>query len=180
MNMKKVIAFGASNSSTSINKIFATWVAGKIENTEVEVIDLNDFEMPMYAPDLENKEGIPSNTRKFKEKLETADAFVISMAEYNGNYAPVFKNTQDWLSRIDRNIWGNKPVFLLATSPGRMGALSSLNIAKASFPHMGAKIISTFSLPEFYSNFSNENGINERELEESFSKELSKFIRSLN
>ena len=178
--MKKIIAFGASNSSTSINKTFATWVAGKIENTEIEVIDLNDFEMPMYAPDLESKEGIPDHTTKFKEKLDTADAFVISMAEYNGNYAPVFKNTQDWLSRIDRNIWGNKPVFLLATSPGKMGALSSLNIAKASFPHMGAKIITTFSLPEFYNNFSYENGINKHKLEEAFLKELNTFIKALN
>ena len=55
--MKKVIAFAGSNSSTSINKKLAVYAAGLLENVEVTILDLNDFDMPLYGIDLEKKPG---------------------------------------------------------------------------------------------------------------------------
>ena len=37
--MKKIIAFGASNSETSINKQLATYAANQFENTSIEILD---------------------------------------------------------------------------------------------------------------------------------------------
>ncbi|MGB1252044.1 MAG: NADPH-dependent FMN reductase, partial [Candidatus Promineifilaceae bacterium] len=47
-----ILAFGASNSRNSINKALVTYAATLINN-DVEIIDLNDFEMPIYSQDRE-------------------------------------------------------------------------------------------------------------------------------
>ena len=58
--MKKIIAFAGSNSKQSINKQLATYAASLVENVEVTVLDLNDFELPLYGMDYENEHGIPN------------------------------------------------------------------------------------------------------------------------
>ena len=57
--MKKIIALGGSNSKNSINKRLAAYAAGKLEGTELQILDLNDFELPIYSIDLEKEQGIP-------------------------------------------------------------------------------------------------------------------------
>ena len=47
--MSKVLAFGASSSKKSINKKFAIYVANCIPNAEINVIDLNDYEIQYTA-----------------------------------------------------------------------------------------------------------------------------------
>lgn len=49
--MKKIIAFGASSSKNSINKQLAIYVAGQFKNASVEILDLNDYEMPIFSTD---------------------------------------------------------------------------------------------------------------------------------
>ena len=103
--MKNIIAFGASNSQNSINKKFATYVAHQLTDVEIEIIDLNDFELPIYSIDRENKNGIPEKARQFKEKLNNSDGIIISFAEHNGAYTVAFKNIYDWASRIEKDFW---------------------------------------------------------------------------
>ena len=177
--MKRIIAFGASNSRNSINKKFATWAAKEIKMVEVEVIDLNNYELPIYSSDLEKEDGIPEVVVKLKNKLYTADGFVISLAEHNGNYTAAFKNIQDWLSRIEVKIWGDKPTLLLATTPGKMGGKSVLKIAKTSFPYLGAKVVADFSLGDFYKNFTEHDGITDTELLAEFKISLERFANDL-
>ena len=81
--MKKIVAFGASSSKKSINKDLAAYAASTIEDAEAIVLDLNDFEMPIYSIDYENDNGIPEKAYKFKEVLKNADGIVISFAEHN-------------------------------------------------------------------------------------------------
>ena len=57
--MKKILAFGASSSATSINKQLATYAAHQFANATVEVLDLNDYEMPIFSINKETKTGIP-------------------------------------------------------------------------------------------------------------------------
>ena len=49
--MSKILAFGASSSNNSINKKLASSVANKIAPQEAILIDLNDYEMPIYSDD---------------------------------------------------------------------------------------------------------------------------------
>ena len=161
--MKKIIALGGSNSKKSINKKLATYAANKIDGVEVVVLDLNDYILPLYGPDLEGETGIPDVAKELDEVLKSADGLVVSLAEYNGSYSSAFKNTFDWLSRIDQKVWKNKPMLLMATSPGGRGGAGVLSAAKMSFPHLGGNIVADFSLPSFYDNFSGE-GIKNEEL----------------
>lgn len=45
--MKKLLAFGASNSSDSINKQLAKYSSKQFKNVNIELLDLNDYEMPI-------------------------------------------------------------------------------------------------------------------------------------
>jgi len=157
--MKKIIAFGASSSKTSINKQLATYAANQFKDVEVEILDLNDYEMPIFSTDKEADNGIPQLAHDFYSKLGTADLIVISFAEHNGAYSAAFKNIFDWTSRINAKTFQEKQTFLLSTSPGPRGGSSVLEIAKNRFPFQGAVVKGSFSLPSFYENFDAVNGI---------------------
>lgn len=45
----KIIAFGASTSSTSINKTLATYAANLVEGADVQVLDLNRYDVPLFS-----------------------------------------------------------------------------------------------------------------------------------
>ena len=154
----KVLALAASNSSTSINKQLAVYAAGLVPNAEVEVLDLNDFEMPIFSEDKEKELGQPELAQRFFQKLGDADVIVISYAEHNGSYSAAFKNVFDWTSRIDMKVYQGKPVIMLATSPGPGGASSVLATATGSAPYFAAEVKGSLSIPSFYDNFDMEKG----------------------
>ena len=164
--MKKIIAFGASSSKTSINKQLATYVANQFKNNEIEILDLNDFEMPLFSVDKESATGIPKLGHDFYEKLGTADLIIVSFAEHNGSYSAAFKNIFDWISRINSKTFQEKPMLLLATSPGPRGGATVLEIAENRFPFQGGVVKGAFSLPSFNTNFDSKNGILDADLKD--------------
>lgn len=154
----KIIAFGASPSKNSINKKLATYAASLFENAEVEVLDLNNFQMPLFSVDIEKEIGQHELAKAFLAKIATADVLVVSLAENNGNYSAAFKNIFDWCSRITSKVFQEKPMLLMATSPGGRGGASVLEIAKKAFPFYGGNVKATFSLPSFDANFDTVKG----------------------
>ena len=150
--MKKILAFAGSTSSTSINKQLATFATENLENTSFDIIDLRDFILPIYSED-EHRKAIPEDAKKFTSLLDNYDGFILSLAEHNGSYAAAFKNIFDWSSVIEGNVFRDKPLLLMATSPGARGGLSVLETAIARFSRQGAKELISFSLPNFHDNF---------------------------
>ena len=159
--MKNIIAFGGSNSKASINQALAIYVAKQLQSVHVEEVNLNDFSLPIYGVDLEQEQGIAEDAKRLNDLLSRADGFVISLAEHNGSYTAFFKNIIDWLSRVDMKVWKDKPVLLLATSPGGRGGATVLETARISFPFLGGNVVDTFAFPSFYDNFSTTRIINE-------------------
>lgn len=176
--MKKIIAFAGSNSKNSINKQLAQYSASLVDKAEVSVLDLNDFELPLYGIDYEIDNGIPDNAQRFLDAIKSSDGIVLSLAEHNGAYATVFKNIFDWMSRIDGKLWSEKPMLLMATSPGGRGGATVLEIAKVRFPYMGGNIVGEFSLPSFNDNFS-DGKLNNKALNEALNIEIEKFQKAL-
>ncbi|WP_136481178.1 NADPH-dependent FMN reductase [Cognatitamlana onchidii] len=176
--MKQIIAFAGSNSKESINKQLAIYVAHQVKNVKTTVLDLNDFELPLYGIDLENEHGIPDNAEKFLNYIKSSDGIILSLAEHNGAYATAFKNIFDWMSRIDGKLWSNKPMLLMATSPGGRGGASVLEIAKGRFQYMGGNIVADFSLPLFFDNFK-EDKILDEELASNLNEAVTTFEASL-
>lgn len=175
---RKILAFGASNSKNSINKKLVIYAANQIDDAEITVLDLNDFEMPIYSIDREKESGIPELAVQFKNQIKAADGLIVSFAEHNGAYTTAFKNILDWISRLEGGVWENKPMFLLATSPGGRGGKAVLTLATNSFQYMNSSSITSFSLPSFHKNFSEEKGILDETLGKEFHSQLKLFPAS--
>ena len=177
---KKVLAFGASNSRNSINKKFAAFAGRSLEDVELSVVDLNDFELPLYSFDLERETGVHDNAIQFFNAIKQSDAVIISLAEYNGLHTSAFKNLWDWMSRIDNmNIWSKKPMLLLSTSPSKRPESNVINVSRQLFPYFGANIIASYHLPSF-NHFFSEDGIIDEDQRNAFDMEKKKFQEHLN
>ncbi|MFT5742645.1 MAG: chromate reductase [Paracoccaceae bacterium] len=153
----KILVFAATNSSQSINKRLAGHAAKVLQDelaalAEIEIIDLNDYEMPIYSPERE-KAGIPQLAQDFCDKIAASDGLIISFAEYNGTYTAAFKNIFDWASRISMKVFQGKPTLLLATSMGGRGGQGVMAAAQGGLPHFGANITSSFNFGPFSQHF---------------------------
>jgi NAD(P)H-dependent FMN reductase len=154
----KIVAFAASNSSRSINRQLAAHVANLADAAEVELLDLNDYEMPLYSEDREQRDEPPAAARAFVDRINAADALVIAYAEHNGAFTAAYKNVVDWASRIQRKVFAGRPTLMLAASPGPGGAASVLAMAQQSAPFLGAELIRAVSVPDFELNFDRAAG----------------------
>lgn len=172
----KVIASAGSNSINSINKQLVTYTASFFDEHTVEILDLNDYEMPLFSVDRLAENGLPQLALDFSKKIDESDMLLISLAENNAAYTTAFKNVFDYISVIQERkaFWSNKPTFLMATLPGARDSASVLNLANTSFPHFCANVIETFSLPSFYQNFNEEGGISNVGLADEFQTKIEK------
>lgn len=153
----KIIAFAASSSRKSINKQLVSYASSLMKAEDVEILDLNDYELPLFSEDKEQELGQPQLAKDFLAKIASCDLLMISFAEHNGSYSAAYKNLFDWCSRIKKP-FQNKAMMLLGTSPGARGAMTVLTQAIQSAPHFDGDVKSSFSLPSFYDNFDMENG----------------------
>ena len=172
----KLIVFAASSSTNSINKKLVTYAASLLSDALVEVLDINDYELPLYSQDKEEEIGKPELAEQFLAKIDSADAVMISFAEHNGSYTAAYKNLFDWCSRVRPKAYLDKPMVVMATSPGAGGAATVLEAATKSMPYFGAEVLGSFSLPSFYDNFdATTNEITNSELQ----SELKEVVKSL-
>ncbi|MEM6526215.1 MAG: NAD(P)H-dependent oxidoreductase [Bacteroidota bacterium] len=180
---QEILVFGASNSQKSVNSQFAQFAAEKLNNVNLNIVRLNDFELPIYSIDLENESGIPENASKFFDLIKKSDGIVASFAEHNGLYTSAFKNLWDWMSRIPMekkfNLWQGKPILLLSASPSSRPKNNVVRVSKELFPHFGANIIATFYLHSFHQNFG-DHGITNKTLEVEFNRQVEIFQKHLN
>jgi len=159
----RITAFGASNSQSSINKQLVTHAAHVFKSeimtgAEIEILDLNNFEMPIYSADREAANGIPEAAQAFFNTLGQADALLISYAEHNGVYTAAFKNIFDWCSRIDKKVFQDKPMVIMSAAPGPGGGASVLGLAKGSAGFFGADLRGSLSVGRFSETFDTDKG----------------------
>ena len=76
-------------------------------------------------------------------------------------------------------MWEDRPIFLMATSPGARGGKSVLEAAQTRMPFQGGKVVASFSLPSFKDNFHEQKGIIDPQLNEEFSEQLSLFTEAI-
>ncbi len=150
----KILAIPASNSRKSINRPLLQYAATLLPEAEIDLMDINDYPLPIYGEDLEAESGIPAPVQAFLDRIGEADGLLISYAEHNGGYAVAYKNLFDWATRLDRNVYQGKPVVMLATSPGPGGAGSVLASAVNSAQFFAGEVVGSLSVPSFYDNFS--------------------------
>ena len=145
---KKVIAFAASSSSRSINKQLVVYACSLLRGeNEIEILDLNDYELPLFSVDREDELGQPPLAQAFLQKISDSDGIIIAFAEHNGCYTVAYKNLYDWVSRIQPKVYQDKSMVLLSTSPGGRGGKSVMELALAQMPRFGGQVKASVSVP---------------------------------
>lgn len=177
--MLKILGVPASNSGQSINAMLVRHAVRVMQlhltvEAEFSVLDLNDFEMPIYKPEREKADGIPLEAREFVRHIGFSDALIMSFAEHNGNVSAAFKNIFDWASRIEPKVYHGRPMLMMATTPGARGGASVLEIASTAAPFFEGEVFGTFSLPNFNETFDRERNVI---LDADKSDELSNLLR---
>jgi chromate reductase len=93
------------------------------EAAQLELFGIGDI--PLYNQDVEVS-GIPEAVKRFKERIESADAILIATPEYNHSYPGILKNAIDWGSRpYGQNSFNGKPVAVISASPGTFGGVGA-------------------------------------------------------
>lgn len=133
----------------------------------------------MYSIDAEQENGFSNSLIELRDDLKKADGLIISVNEHNGAPSAYFKNLFDWFSRLERDFLNEKKIFLMATSPGKRGAIGALGSAEKVLSMFGATVVSTFSLPSFGAAFDETNGILDDEKSVEHHRKLEDFIANL-
>ena len=131
----KLLVFAGSTRQQSFNRRLAQVAADAARDAgaDTTLLELSDFDIPMYNADLEAR-GTPPDVLRLKQLLWEHPAWVICSPEYNGSYTALLKNTIDWASGPVKGdpAWqdGVKPfrgkvVGMLSASNGALGGLRS-------------------------------------------------------
>jgi len=147
--MPKILMFAGSARKASTNKQLAALVAStaKAAGAEVTLIDLKDFEMPIYDGDLEGDTGLPDNAKRLKQLFVEHDGLFIASPEYNSSFSPLLKNALDWISRPhtenEQPLWAynGKVAALGSVAPGALGGLRGLVSLRMMLGNIGVTVI---------------------------------------
>lgn len=128
MKALNILGFCGSLRAGSFNKklLLLSCDLLKNKNCIVTLLDLKSLGLPIYDQEIEESTGLPSGAQKLIEAINSADALLIASPEYNGSVSGALKNAIDWASRAEANPFVNKPILMVGTSTGGLGAVKSL------------------------------------------------------
>lgn len=149
--MKKILAFAGSNHTKSINYQLIDFTASLINDCEVNVLDIRNWDIPMYSINMD-PDQTPEKITELIALIKENDGFIIASPEHNGGTPAFFKNILDWLSRRAKNVFEKKPTLLMSTSPGGGGGATNLKFLIHTLPYQGAEVAASYSLPSFQTN----------------------------
>jgi chromate reductase len=139
----KILAFSGSARKESLNRKFLAFAveAVRAAGGGVTLIDLNDYELPLYHGDLEDRDGMPANAARLVALVTEHAALLVASPEYNSMFTPLLKNTLDWCSRADENPFEGKVAAVLSASPGIHGGVRSLQLAQQLLLKLGCHVV---------------------------------------
>ncbi|MDC0261842.1 NAD(P)H-dependent oxidoreductase [Planctomycetaceae bacterium] len=178
----KVLAFAGSARKESWNKKVIQQAARFAEDAgaSVTLIDLADFELPLFNEDVESA-GVPENARKLKELFVAHDALLIAAPEYNSSITPLLKNTIDWVSRPDENhamlaAFSGKTAALMSASPGAWGGMRGLVHLRDILGNIGVTLVpAEVSVSKVHNSFDERGNLND----EGTAKRMESVVESL-
>ncbi|MGH2966992.1 MAG: NADPH-dependent FMN reductase [Solirubrobacterales bacterium] len=175
----RFLVFSASLRADSLNGRLARQAAETIEANggAVDFRSMSDFEAPSYNADVLDGSGFRLGADRFRECLQTNDAFVISSPEYNASMPGELKNSIDWVSRFRPQPFNEKHGLLLSASPSMVGGNRGLWALRVPFEHLGARIYpDMFSLAQAHRAFDADGRIANEQLQERFDHNIVGFM----
>lgn len=147
--MTKLLMLAGSARKASTNKQLAALAArtAKDAGAQVTLIDLADFDMPIYNGDIEAEIGLPENAKRLKQLFVEHDGFFIASPEYNSSISAVLKNALDWISRPhtenEPGLWAftGKVAAIGSVTPGALGGLRGLVPLRMMLGNIGVTVV---------------------------------------
>jgi chromate reductase len=175
----RVLVFGASLRQGSLNDRLATLAARVIEQFggAADLASMLEFDCPPYDGDVERDEGVPPGAERLRDRLTTADAFIIASPEYNASLPGILKNTIDWTSRVRPQPFNGKQGMLLSASPSMVGGNRGLWALRVPLEHLGARVYpDMFSLAQAHEAFDASGDITNETLRSRFDGTIECFL----
>ena len=148
--MPKILAFAGSSRRESLNKKLLEAAANRVREAgaEVTVVDLLDYEMPLYNGDFEEEHGIPETAKRLKRLMIEHNGLLLACPEYNSSITPLLKNTIDWVSRREGDeqplvAYRGKVAGLVSASPGGFGGMRGLVTVRSILGNIGVLVLPT-------------------------------------
>ncbi|MFK5969387.1 MAG: NAD(P)H-dependent oxidoreductase [Candidatus Marithrix sp.] len=164
--MNKILAFSGSSRNGSFNTKLVQIAAKSAKQTgaDITIIDLIDYDMPIFNEDLEAKQGMPAKAKEFKRLLIEHDGFLIASPEYNSAFSPLLKNAIDWASRKESPdekpllAYQDKVAVIMAAAAGGLGGTRGLVFLRMLLGNLGVIVLpNQEGIPMAYQAF-NEDG----------------------
>lgn len=139
----RILAFSGSSRKESFNRKFLAAAVQAVREAggDVTLIELKDYELPLYNGDLEDARGLPANAAKLIGLIQEHAGLLIASPEYNSMFTPLLKNTIDWCTRGDDNPFTGKVAAVISASPGALGGVRSLKLMQQLLLHLGCHIV---------------------------------------
>lgn len=117
---------------------------------EAEILDLADFDFPIFEERLRLQENPLPEALEFADKINSADGILIVTPEYNGSIPASLKNAIDLLGPE----WKHRPVALCTVSAGAFGGSEALVALQFILWKLGALTVpAMFPVPEVEKHF---------------------------
>ncbi len=110
---------------------------------EVNVMDLGDYDMPIYNGDYEEENGVPDTANKLIADLSACDGVFIATPEYNGCMPPLLKNTIDWTTRVELSQFSGPVYGIGSATPGPLSGIMALRQLHFILNRLGAQVVPT-------------------------------------
>lgn len=165
MKTPRILAFGGSLRRESYNqKLAAIAAAGAREaGSEVTLISLRDYPMPVFDEDLEAESGMPESAKKLKALFAEHDGLIIASPEYNSSITAALKNAIDWVSRTTTedepalSALSGKTAVILSASPGGLGGIRGLVHLRSILGSIGITMLpDQMAIPKAYEAFAED------------------------
>jgi chromate reductase len=176
----KVLVFGASLRSGSLNERLASLAARVIESHggSVDRATMKDFDCPSYDGDEEGQ--MPPGAVQLKERLIGSDAFLIVSPEYNASMPGVLKNVIDWASRFRPQPFTRRYGMLMSASPSMVGGNRGLWSLRIPLEHLGARVYpDMFSLAQAHQAFGANDALKDGRLQERFDATIACWLQGV-
>jgi NAD(P)H-dependent FMN reductase len=147
--MSRLLFLAGSARKASTNKLLAAVAAStaKAQGVDVTLIDLKDFEMPLYDGDLEEEGRLPENAKRLKQLFVEHNGIFIASPEYNSSISHLLKNALDWISRPQSDgeppLWAynGKVMAIASVAPGALGGLRGLVPLRMMLGNIGVAVV---------------------------------------
>lgn len=178
----KVLVFGASLRTNSLNDRLATLAARSVESfgATVDRASMSDFDCPSYDGDEESEGNVPVGAVRLRDRLTGCDGFILVSPEYNASMPGVLKNVIDWTSRFKPQPFTRRYGMLMSASPSMVGGNRGLWSLRIPLEHLGARVYpDMFSLAQAHQAFNGEGRIANAQLQQRFDETISCWLQSV-